>query len=93
MRALSAYFYGSEGGIGNDAPNPWALRLSFLRVGLITGMLVAGISAGSLAAGWFSQAVASIALFSWLKLGKNMGEFTHFMLQVDTIGKLQNLCR
>jgi hypothetical protein len=29
LRALSAYTYGTESGVGNDAPNPWGLRLVF----------------------------------------------------------------
>jgi len=54
LRSLSAYSYGTEGGVGNGTPNSWGLQLDFLRAGLFLGMLMAGISGGILFAGWFS---------------------------------------
>lgn len=52
LRALSAYSYGTEGGIGNDAPNPWGLRLLLWRGLLFVGLVVAGVSAGAWLAAW-----------------------------------------
>ncbi len=54
LRALSAYSYGTEGGVENNTPNPWGMRLSILRAGLVLGLLVAGVSAGAWNAGWLS---------------------------------------
>jgi hypothetical protein len=54
LRALSAYSYGTEGGVENNTPNPWGMRLAILRVGLMLGLLAAGISAGAWNAGWLS---------------------------------------
>lgn len=52
LRALSAYSYGTEGGIGNDTPNPWGMRLALWRGLLVVGLLTAGISGGAWAIGW-----------------------------------------
>lgn len=54
LRSLSAYSYGTEGGVENNTPNSWGLQLDFLRAGLFLGMLTAGISGGILFAGWFN---------------------------------------
>lgn len=54
LSALSAYSYGTEGGVENETPNPWGIRLAFFRSLLFIGMLVAGISAGAWNAGWVS---------------------------------------
>ena len=54
LRSLSAYSYGTEGGVENSTPNPWGMQLVFLRGGLFLGMLTAGISGGILFAGWFN---------------------------------------
>ena len=40
LRALSAYSYGTEGGVENNTPNPWGMRLGILRAGLMVGLLV-----------------------------------------------------
>ncbi len=67
LRSLSSYSYGTEGGVGNDTPNPWGLQLNFLRAGLFIGMLMAGIGGGSLFVGWFNPfAVALIAIAGML---------------------------
>jgi hypothetical protein len=54
LRALSAYSYGTEGGVDNNTPNPWGRHLEMLRAGLVLGLLVAGVSAGAWNAGWLS---------------------------------------
>jgi hypothetical protein len=54
LRTLSAYSYGTEGGVENNTPNSWGMQLNFLRTGLFLGMLMAGISGGILFAGWFN---------------------------------------
>ncbi len=54
LRSLSAYSYGTEGGVENTTPNSWGLQLSFLRAGLFFGMILAGISGGFLFVGWFN---------------------------------------
>ena len=54
LRSLSAYSYGTEGGVENNTPNSWGLQLDFLRAGLFLGMLTAGISGGIWFAGWFN---------------------------------------
>jgi hypothetical protein len=60
LRSLSAYSYGTEGGVGNDTPNSWGLQLDVLRAGLFLGMIVAGISGGVLFAGWFNPFAVSM---------------------------------
>lgn len=55
LRALSAYSYGTEGGVENNTPNPWGMRLAILRAGLTLGLLVAGVCAGAWNAGWLSS--------------------------------------
>lgn len=52
LRALSAYAYGSKGGVDEEAPNPWALRLGLSRALIGMGILAAGGMGGGLAAGW-----------------------------------------
>ena len=32
LRALSAYSYGTEGGVENNTPNPWGMRLSLIHI-------------------------------------------------------------
>jgi hypothetical protein len=52
LRALAAYSYGTEGGVGGDTPNPWGLRLTLWRMLLLLGMAIAGVSGGALGAKW-----------------------------------------
>ena len=65
LRALSAYSYGTEGGVENNTPNPWGMRLAILRAGLILGLLVAGISAGAWNAGWLSPLAGLLGTVGW----------------------------
>jgi len=53
LRSLSAYSYGTEGGVQNNAPNPWGFQLELLRGLLFLGIIMAGISAGIWSAGWY----------------------------------------
>ena len=64
LRALSAYSYGTEGGVGNDAPNPWGLRLLLWRGVLFVGLLVAGVSAGAWMAAWLEVWAGLLGLLS-----------------------------
>jgi hypothetical protein len=64
LRGLSAYSYGTEGGIDNDSPNPWALRLLLWRGLLFVGVLTAGLSAGAWAAGWLGFLAGLLGLLS-----------------------------
>jgi hypothetical protein len=52
LRALAAYSYGTESGVGEHTPNPWGWRLAWWRSLLIGGGLIAALSGGVLAAGW-----------------------------------------
>ena len=54
LRTLSAYSYGTEGGVENNTPNPWGMELDLLRAAFFTGLLMAGISGGIWSAGWFN---------------------------------------
>jgi hypothetical protein len=81
LRALSAYSYGTEGGVGNDTPNPWGLCLASFRGLLLVGMLVAGVSAGAWVAGWIpfsagllgvlcggiASVAASLGVVDWMR--------------------------
>ena len=64
LRSLSAYSYGTEGGVENNTPNSWGLHLDFLRVGLSLGILTAGISGGILFAGWFNPLPVSLIVIA-----------------------------
>lgn len=64
LKVLSAYSYGTEGGVENDTPNPWGIRLSLLRGLLFIGMVVAGVSAGVWTAGWVSFLAGLLGVLS-----------------------------
>ncbi len=68
LRALSAYSYGTEGGVENAAPNPWGQRLSSLRALLVAGIFLAGASGGLGAAGWLMPGFAVLGLLSGIVL-------------------------
>jgi hypothetical protein len=67
LRALSAYTYGTESGVGNDAPNPWGLRLGLLRGVLLLGIVIGGLG-GGLAGLGSSLTIALVLIFSGLVL-------------------------
>jgi len=64
LRELSSYSYGTEGGVENKTPNSWGLHLDFLRAGLFTGIITAGISGGILFAGWFNPLPVSLIVIA-----------------------------
>ena len=64
LRSLSAYSYGTEGGVENNIPNPWGMQLTFLRSFLIMGLLVAGISGGVWSAGWLPASVGILGFLA-----------------------------
>ena len=64
LRELSSYSYGTEGGVENNTPNSWGLHLDFLRAGLFTGIITAGISGGILFAGWFNPLPISLIVIA-----------------------------
>ncbi|MBI5353990.1 MAG: type IV secretory system conjugative DNA transfer family protein [Chloroflexi bacterium] len=64
LRELSSYSYGTEGGVENNTPNSWGLHLDFLRAGLFTGIITAGISGGILFAGWFNPLPVSLIVIA-----------------------------
>ena len=64
LRELSSYSYGTEGGVENKTPNSWGLHLDFLRAGLFTGIITAGISGGILFAGWFNPLPISLIVIA-----------------------------
>jgi len=68
LRSLSAYSYGTEGGVENNTPNPWGLQLNFLRAGLFFGMIMAGISGGILFAGWFNPFPVSMFVIAGITI-------------------------
>lgn len=55
LRALSAYSYGTEGGVESSTPNPWSIQLNLLRSMLVLGLMIAGISGGIWSIGRFSS--------------------------------------
>jgi len=64
LRSLSAYSYGTEGGVENNTPNPWGMQLYALRAMLTLGMLIGGISGGVWVAGWVSAYLGIIGVLS-----------------------------
>ncbi|MBI3340110.1 MAG: TraM recognition domain-containing protein [Chloroflexi bacterium] len=64
LRSLSAYSYGTEGGVENSTPNPWGIQLVFLRSILIIGLLIAGLSGGAWSAGWFSPLIGILGVIA-----------------------------
>jgi hypothetical protein len=64
LRTLSSYSYGTEGGVENNTPNPWGMRLAMLRAGLMVGLMVAGVSAGAWNAGWISPFIGLLGVLA-----------------------------
>ncbi len=64
LQALSAYSYGTEGGVENNTPNPWGMQLNFLRSVLVIGLIIAGISGGIWSVGRFSSLVGLMGVIA-----------------------------
>jgi len=64
LRKLSAYSYGTEGGVEGDTPNPWKGELVFLRALLFISLVVAGISGGLWSAGFLAPLFGVIGLIA-----------------------------
>ena len=64
LRALSAYSYGTESGVGTDTPNPWGIRLALLRLTLFAGLMIAAVSGGFFAVGWLSPIMGLIGVIA-----------------------------
>jgi len=73
LRALSAYSYGTESGVGSNAPNPWGLRLGLLRGVLMFGGLIAAVSGGLIGAGWTSPGLGVIGILGGMTLAAAAG--------------------
>jgi len=69
LRGLAAYSYGTEGGVGGQAPNPWSMQLTFLRAMLTLGFLLAGVSGGAWSAGWLPSLVGVTGILAGGALG------------------------
>jgi hypothetical protein len=65
LRMLSAYSYGTESGVTQkEAPNPWGIRLSFLRFGVAVGIIIAVICGGLLGGGWINPIVGGFGILA-----------------------------
>lgn len=64
LRSLSAYSYGTEGGVESKTPNPWGMQLDFLRALFFLGIIMAGLSAGIWSAGWFNPLPEILAVIA-----------------------------
>jgi hypothetical protein len=63
LRALVSYSYGTESGVSErSAPNPWGIRLTFLRFVIIVGVLSAAVCGGLLGAGWINPYYAALGI-------------------------------
>ena len=64
LRSLSAYSYGTEGGVENNTPNPWGMQLTLLRSMLVLGLFIAGVSGGIWSAGWLSPFIGVLGVLA-----------------------------
>jgi len=64
LRSLSAYSYGTEGGVQNEAPNPWGIQLNMLRSAFVLGLIIAGISGGIWSAGWSASLLGILGVLA-----------------------------
>jgi len=64
LRKLSAYAYGTKGGVENETPNPWGRELVFLRALLFFSLLIAGLSGGLWSTGWLSPILGVVGLIA-----------------------------
>ena len=64
LQSLSAYSYGTEGGVENNTPNPWGMQLTMLRSLLVVGLFIAGVSGGIWSTGWLSPLVGILGVLA-----------------------------
>lgn len=102
LRALVAYSYGTSGGVDEDEPNPWALRLVLWRAVLGGSVLITGVAAGATATGWLPAPLGLVALLvggvlflvgiegwcRWLRLRNIPSD----VLEACAIGPLLRVC-
>ena len=63
LRALVAYSYGTESGVNDrGAPNPWGIRLAFLRFIIIVGVIIAAIYGGLLGGRLVNPYIAALGI-------------------------------
>ena len=63
LRALVSYSYGTESGVNEKgAPNPWGIRLAFLRFVIVIGAIIAVVCGGMLGAGWLDPYSAALGI-------------------------------
>ncbi|NUM46605.1 MAG: type IV secretory system conjugative DNA transfer family protein [Anaerolineales bacterium] len=63
-RALAAYSYGTESGVEAGTPNPWGLRLGWLRFWLLAGGAWAALSGAALVPGWVPWPVGILGVLA-----------------------------
>jgi hypothetical protein len=63
LRALVSYSYGTDSGVSEkNAPNPWGIRLAFLRFVIIVGVIIAAICGGLLGGGFINPFLAAVGI-------------------------------
>ena len=68
LRKIYAYAYGTESGVGDDAPNPWAMQLGLWKAALFLGMGIAGVSTAVVLIGWLPGFVGILGILAGLIL-------------------------
>lgn len=63
LRILVSYSYGTESGVSDKStPNPWGIRIAFLRTVIIFGVIVAAVCGGLLGAHWIDPLLAALGI-------------------------------
>ena len=65
LRALAAYSYGTESGVNvQGAPNPWGIKLAFLRFIIICGLTIAAVYGGLMGGGLVNAYIAALGIIA-----------------------------
>jgi len=65
LRALVAYSYGTESGVNDSgAPNPWGIKLAFLRFIIIVGVTIAAVYGGLLGGRLVNPSIAALGIIA-----------------------------